>query len=255
MKSEVIDFHRSYPFQPIDTFSHVRLSDVDSLNEVLGFMSALRQAHPGHRFLCTLDDLGQCCYTSMHAAQHDDLYLDSDDVDDADPDAVHAHEGRMLAHIVAQLTNPQRQVTWEALPDALEADDEMLQALVDANRTPSRVLDDVVYIQRLPVADDDLLIAGLPNGYFTCDLDIFQNHAVIRRMAERHGYRFFGIGASWLGFVRTSPPDAAGVERLIADLSFLYRRDAASSPAWQELSATLAASAVLMLGYTESFEA
>ena len=55
-------------------------------------------------FATTLDDINQCCYTSGHASADERLELDEDsDIDFDDPEAVHAWEGRALAHVAAQL--------------------------------------------------------------------------------------------------------------------------------------------------------
>ena len=99
---------------------------------------------------------------------------------------------------------------------------------------------------RVPVPEDNLLIAGMVNGYFSADWDVFQNHAIIRRLEERHGYRFFGIGAAWLGFIRPQAPGADEARRLVADLTELYDvqddEQGEAAPAWRELAQAVQAS-------------
>jgi hypothetical protein len=132
-----------------------------------------------------------------------------------------------------------------------------VEALVAMNRDPDRVLahDDVVYVQRVPAARNDLLIAGLPNGYFSVDWKVLQNHALIRHMQAVHGYRFFGIGASWLGFVRAQAQSADEARHLVDDLALAYPSDDASEAARDsnDLALLLTARRTLLLGYTENF--
>lgn len=249
-----IDYREQYEFRPIDTFSHRRLSGVLSLRKVLACLDDLRQANAGYGYFCTLDDLNQCCYTSGHAGNDERIELDYGDTDFDDQASVHAYEARRLAHIAAQLRTPALRQSWEDVCSTLMSTQDDVAALIDTNRDPDRVLDAVVYVQRLAVPEDELLIAGMPNGYFSCDWDVFQNHAVIRRMRERHGYRFFGIGASWLGFVRDAPLSAVAANALVADLADLYGCSADEyQAAWRELAEIAANGNTLLLGYTENF--
>ena len=249
-----VDYREKYAFQPVDTFSHRRLSGALPLRDVLDRLNALRQADPGHRYFCTLDDINQCCYTSGHAGNDDRLDMDYGDTDFDDPESVHAFEVRRLAHVAAQLQDPALRQSWESVCGTLMTSQEDIDVLVETNRDPERVLDTVVYIQRVAVPQDDLMIAALPNGYFSCDWDVFQNHAVIRRMHERHGYRFLGLGASWLGFVRDAPLNAAAAGALAADLADLYGCAGDEyQAAWRELTEIAASGNVLLLGYTENF--
>jgi len=232
-----------------DTLTCLRLENA-SLQSVMASMDELRRSQPQYRFLCTLDDLQQCFYTSGHALSR--IEFDYEDYDYEDAVAVHAHEVQELHHLAALLDDPGKRVAWgDILGEVwLEADE--LGALVALNLEPDRVLDEVVYIKRLPVPRDDLLIAGLPNGYFTSDLGVFQNHALIRRMQDQHGYRFFGIGASWLGFVRDTPLEPARGQALTTDLAALYGLEG-SEPEWQVLSGIWQASPYMLLGYTSQF--
>lgn len=261
MQEDAIDFRNTSPFRPVNTFSHLRLSEVRSLSEVLACLDTLQSREPAHRFLCTLDDIDQCCYTSMHAREDARLTPDDDgadeDLDYDDPVALHSHEARQLAHVAAQLDGPALQQDWGTLAQARLSSQADVDALLAMNRDPDQLLahDDVVYVQRVPVARDDLLIAGLPNGYFSADWNVFQNHALIRHLATTHGYRFFGIGASWLGFVRAQAPDEAQARRLVDDLARVYPSDdaAAAAEAWNSLASLLTGCKTLLLGYTENF--
>ncbi|RZI66244.1 MAG: hypothetical protein EOP79_08450 [Variovorax sp.] len=259
MQTDAIDFREESPFKVVDTFSHLRLSDVASLAEVLACLDDLHRRDPAHRFLCTLDDLGQCCYTSMHASEDDLLQPEDDDVevDFDDPLSLHAHEARRLTHVLAQLDAPALRRDWRDLADARQSAQADVDALVAMNRDPDRVLahDDVVYVQRLPAPRNDLLIAGLPNGYFSADWNVFQNHALIRHLEAAHGYRFFGIGASWLGLVRAQAPVVDEARRLVDDLALIYPSEdaAGATKAWSDLAGLLTARRTLMLGYTENF--
>ncbi|WP_268594078.1 hypothetical protein, partial [Escherichia coli] len=132
-----------------------------------------------HRHLCTLDDVGQCRYTSMHASDDERIALYEDE-DPATPEDALAARERLLAHVVAQLEHSTHRLQWTALAGTLMCSDEDIEALVAANAKPDLIIDDVVCVQQVPVASDDLLIAALPNGYFSADWDLFQNHALIR---------------------------------------------------------------------------
>lgn len=259
MQVDSIDFREKKPFRPVNTFSHLRWSEVATLAQVLAGLEDLRRREPAHRFLCTLDDVNQCCYTSMHASEDERLTPDdegSSAVDFDDPLALHGHEGRRLAHVQAQLDVPALREPWQSLADVRMSSQADVEALVAMNGDPDRVLahDDVVYVQRVPVPRDDLLIAGLPNGYFSCDWNVFQNHALIRHLETAHGYRLFGIGASWLGFARVQAPNAAQARRLVDDLAVIYPSDeAAAVDSWNALASLLTGRRTLLLGYTENF--
>ena len=231
------------------------LEEVDSLQALQAHVAALSAADPTHRYLCTLDDINQCSYTSGHAAQDDRLYLNEpndDALDWDDPAQVAAWEGICLQHRVQQLQSAQLQQSWASVCGTLSFGDEDLGALLRANREPDQLLDTVVYIQRLPVASDDLMIAGQPNGYFSADWDSFQNHAIIRHLAQHYGYRFFAMGAAWMGFVRAEPLDATQAQQLVTELQQLYEgKTLSADPAWQALTQVLQQRSTLMLGYTE----
>lgn len=253
MQTYLIDFRAPTPFRPLNTFSHLRLTQAESLAQLLAVLDELRRAQPDFRFLCTLDDVHQCRYTSMHASEDGRIALHDADTNFDDPEAVHAWEALRLAHAVRQLDRPDLRRAWTEMAGTLWTTAADIDALVAMNAEPDGVLDEVVYVQRLPVPRDDLAIAGLPNGYFSCDWDVFQNHAVIRHLEARYGYRFFGIGASWLGFERDVPPEASLARELVAELAALYAAEMDATRAWRALEALLPSRRTLLLGYIENF--
>lgn len=232
------------------------LEDFSGLDEILAHLNSLAASDPCHHYLCTLDDVNQCNYTCGHAGQDDRLYLDSpDDMDWDDPEQERAWEQASLQHRIAQLNNPEVAQSWEQVCGSLFTMADDVRALVLANREVDQLLDDVVYVQRIPVSGDDLMIAAQPNGYFSADWDTFQNHAIIRHLATQYGYRFFGMGASWMGFVRSTPPSEDLTQRLIADLRELYgkgRDEVFNHPDWAEMTQLIQSKPVLMLGYIEN---
>ena len=232
------------------------LEDFSGLDEILVHLNHLAATNPDHRYLCTLDDVSQCSYTCGHAGQDDRLYLDSpDDMDWDDPEQERAWEQASLQHRLAQLNKPEVAQSWEQVCGSLCTMADDVLALLQANRAPDLLLDDVVYVQRIPVSSDDLKIAAQPNGYFSADWDTFQNHAIIRHLATQYGYRFFGMGASWMGFVHPEPPNADQAARLVADLQQLYgrgRSEVLAHAGWAELQQLLQGQRLLMLGYVEN---
>lgn len=252
MKMTLIPLENAVSDGPIDAFSHALLTDAPTLDEVRTCLASLRAGDERHRYLCTLDDAGQCRYTSMHASDDERIALHDDEEPATPADALLSRQ-RGLVHVVTQLEQSRHRLHWTALAGTLICNDQDIEALLTANGSPDRIVDDVVCVQRVPVARDDLLIAALPNGYFSADWDVFQNHALICHLQQQYGYRLFGLGASWLGFQRDAAPDAAQAAALVADLEQVYA--AGTGQVWAALATTLTARATLLLGYTENFSA
>ncbi|MFE3544468.1 hypothetical protein ACFXK0_16035 [Nocardia sp. NPDC059177] len=235
----------------LDSNTVARLDGVTGFADVREALTALRATYPDARLLCTYDDPDQCAYTSMHAT----LVLEqaaeqAEDYDFDDPVAVHRAENATLAHIAALLDAPDRRVDWPSLAGSRAATDADLDDLVRLNSSPDKALDATVLVQRVPVERDDLALAGIPNGYFADDWNIFTNHAVVRRMAG-HGYRHLAIGAALLAFDRPTAPSAAEAAAVVSDLVHLYGLPDAI--AWHELAVLLPARDMLVLGYAEDF--
>ncbi|QXZ08872.1 hypothetical protein KUF54_12515 [Comamonas sp. Y33R10-2] len=237
------------------------LQELTGMDELIAHLDALSAADPAHRYLSTLDDISQCSYTCGHAGQDDRLYLEESDDDageddEEEEDAREAeHERASLQYRVQQLINPELMHSWQQVCGSLATSGSDVQAMLRANQAPEALLDEIVYVQRVPVAADDLKIAAQPNGYFSADWDTFQNHAIIRHLSAEWGYRFFAMGASWMGFVRATPPSAEQAQCWVDALRELYGKgndEVLSHPGWQALAALLPERRTLMLGYTEN---
>jgi hypothetical protein len=243
------------PFRPLDSFSLLRIDEPESLNAVLELVEQERRSDPAARYLITLDDINQCYYTSGHARENSviDYYeiyhKERGDYNDDDSAVVVEFEQAQLRHVAQCLDDPALRQDWRDVAKVMAAPPDGVTTLVMMNRDPDHVLDTAVYVQKLPVARDDLLIAGLPNGYFTCDWRVFENHAAIRLLGT-HNYRFFGIGAGWLGFIRDGGMSQMLADKLIADLAVLYGQPEPAT-AWMELAQVVQVSPYLLLAYAD----
>lgn len=239
--------------------SHVVASHtgIASGEELLDVLAAERSAASGKRVLLTLDNIAQCHYTSMHALEADELYVEEpDDFDEDDPAHMVAWERATTAHVAAQLLDPDLQVNWDDLAGRLDLGVRGVERIARANARPTSVLDRQVQVLNVDVAGENEVIAGLVNGYFTSDLNVFANHAVVRRMA-RHGYRLFGLGASWLGFERDTALEHGEVAAVLDDLRHLCGDHAdqitGQQAGWDAVAAALAGQRWLFVGYTENY--
>lgn len=250
MKIDQIPFGQADAEEEIDAFSHLRLSDSPSLTQILDCLAAQRPS-ADHALLCTLDDLDQCLYTSMHASDNERIFIDDPPESDESSTELTTRV-RRLNHVVEQLQHSEHRIDWMAMHGTLFCNDQDIQTLVEVNQNPDSILDETIYILRIPVEENDLLIAAMPNGYFSADWDVFQNHALIRHLGSRYGYRLFGIGAAWLGFQRDAPP--TDTRALVADLRLLYGSVGTDS-SWNSLGEILSQRNTLFVGYTEDFGA
>ncbi len=87
MKITSIPLDKAVSDGPIDAFSHALLGDSPTLDEVLEYLASRHAADPRYRYLCTLDDVGQCRYTSMHASDDARIAL----YEDEDPETPKVH--------------------------------------------------------------------------------------------------------------------------------------------------------------------
>lgn len=234
-------------------FTRLTVREVTTFSNLLDLVRSEQAAHPEVSIFITLDDLGQALYTSMHATESDALEIDTDDLDFlGDPQAEEVRELRQFAHTSAQLAEPDLRQSWADLRGTREGTANTIDALVAINDNPVEVLDDVLILMHVPVEDVTAAIAAIPNGYFSDDWNVFQNHAVARRLAHEYGYRPLGIGASWIGFIRDVPLSDEDADRLVGDLTEIY--GSPDAPGWARLGVVLTGQTALFLGYTDGFD-
>lgn len=238
-------------------FATVQVSGYGGVGELVDLVREARTAVPGQRVLVTLDDSAQASYTSMHAWEADKLEIPDDAWDAPGPDeewdeaTSERFELAQASHLAHALVAQRGAVDLTGIAAKLGVDAHGIAALVQVNRQPELILDDVAELLTVPVDADDLVLAGAPNGYFSEDLDVFANHAIAWHLQQRFGLRLFGEGAAWLGFERAAvllPGEAA---ELVADLALIYGNS--DAPAWADLVAALTGRDVVLFGYSANF--
>lgn len=238
-------------------FASVRVSGFDDIGQLVDAVREARTVVPESRVLITLDDIDQAAYTSMHAWEADDLEVPDDewgapsDGEQWDEAADERHELAQASRLARLLAERRGTVPLEGLAERLMTSERDVAALVKVNAEPNLLLDRVSHLLTVPVDADDLVLAGAPNGYFSGDLDVFANHALAWHLQQRHGYRLFGEGASWLGFERDHPLGQEEAAAVVADLISAY--GAPDAPGWAELAQVIRGKDLLLLGYTENY--
>lgn len=236
----------------IDRFSIAVISGAASFDEVRGAFHQVATEHGG-RGSCflTLDSLHQCLYTSTHARHAYGLDGDLDSPADESAMNVAAYELQLFRTARQALDDPARRIGWSEMT-ALETTTAHIAALLELNRRPDLLLEARHVVQCVPGSRDDDALANIPNGYFEGDWSPFQTSAVVNRICQRHSYSLLGIGASTLTFLSTiGNPSNRNISALVQDLQYLYGHP--QSWAWSPLAETLAASPILILGYTDNF--
>lgn len=211
-----------------------RLSGISSLADLAAVHRDIATDHPGCQLLFSLDDLPQARYTSGHTRQNLAL-ADTTGLDITSLPQECFEDGAYLGYLntkaeFAICLHNFRKLTAassfeEACAHGLTLDDEGLQEWIAYQADPLSMLDQPVSALVVPVEDPCETLAAFPNGYFTCDLSPASNFAVARHFSRTHGYELMGMGASYLGFWRATPPDAAAIEAMASDFCALYNAD------------------------------
>lgn len=231
--------------------------EIHSWAELLESYRSLKQdVHPKKVFL-VLDDSAQAEYTSMHAVEDDRLYVDfSDDLNEIevnDPRWERTYQNvcvpKQLQHYIQQLSHLDHQRNFKSLAEKMQHYDENdLEALVYFNENLLISTNTEIKVKVADVETESLKLAMMPNGYFSCDFDSFENFAIIQQM-QHYGFEFIGLGASLLGWIKTSDFKADKIEDLIQDLAVIYPLD----PSHQKvMKALILKNNYLILPYSES---
>jgi hypothetical protein len=238
-----------------------RVSEIADGDDLLAAYRQIASAHPSHKPLFSLDDFSQACYTSGHAC-------DSFDLDDTAgwpasrlpaelfEEGMYVGEFSTKAEFPLRARNFAKLVSGATFEDAcrhgltLDADgvDEWLASQEDVVSLLDQPLSALVVPAEL--ACDAL--AALPNGYFTSDLNPRLNAAVARHFSQAHGYELMGVGASYLGFLRETPPGETAAHAIATDFCALYNVSEEGRPAFIHIvTQAIANRPWLWLRYTE----
>lgn len=225
----------------------------------------LQARHPAMRVLATLDDPGQAAYTSDHAIETHRLdQTDGHDLSALGPECFDGDEH--IGCFTTQAEFPLRLANLLALTAHMTLADARgvlfwQGGAVDGPTFPDTVMHDPdaalhlgrrgeVHFQFVPVTRAADALDAFPNGYFTGDLDPRQNHALCRHLEEQYGLALMGLGATYLGFVRSAPLRAEEATALAADLVSLHAE--APGDGLARLASALTGKDWLLLRYTES---
>lgn len=233
-----------------------------TLKEIEIIVRETAPRHPGAHLLATLDDLHQAFYTSGHAIHAHDLdRTDGHDISGLPASCFEAgeHRGHFSTpeELPIRLANMEHQICalqfsdlktrkyWTPpdgpIPSVLSAD---LSSVPREKRS---------LIQIVPVSRAADALVALPNGYFHDDFSPAENLVLARYLEDEHGWRLFGVGATYLGFMRDTPMSQTQLARLSSILAELYKpADPASTdaePPAVSIQEMLTGRTVFYLGY------
>jgi hypothetical protein len=200
--------------------------NLPSFASLLEVVRSKAAEHPNERILATLDEYGQASYTSGHARDKDQLEWIDDDTPFAPTrdDRTTPEDARRLFDLVRRNILAQAEgrtfadlagrLRW-GHPDALPFD--------ELHARPDELLDPREHhLMLAPVQHGWEAIAAFPNGYFAGDLQPADNLVLARHFEETYGYLLFGIGASYIGFLRDQPLAPSAARAMAADILSLH---------------------------------
>lgn len=233
------------------------IKDIEEWQEVIESYHSLQQQFAPKRIFLVLDDSDQADYTSAHTTERkvfnndNDQVLNNIEIDDPRWNEIYENQviPNNIAYYAKQLANSAYRVDISQLYSKMRfysAED--LQAIVKINQSPSRVMGKQIEVKSGMFDSEPLKLALLPNGYFTCDFDPFENFAIITMM-NSFGFEFIGLGASLLGFIKTEAFILDKLSELLTILTALYHLDDHTKI---ELQAHIMNSNYVLLPYSES---
>ncbi|MBI3219949.1 MAG: hypothetical protein HYZ44_10585 [Bacteroidetes bacterium] len=238
-------------------FDSYLIDSLTSFDELIEVYKTYKQNNSGKTIILTLDDLGQAEYTSVHSIMTHDLD-ETEGYDLSGLDKACFEAGEHLGYLSTPSEFFIRKENFlKKINDAdftaacergLTFGISEISILEKVNRAPLHFLDKQIILKVVPVEKCYEGICGLPNGYFQSDLDPFENYALAKYLFEKYDFELFGIGASFLGFIRNGELEKSQMKELIADLSKLYNT---TETAFDKLGEIIKDNHYLFLKYTE----
>lgn len=213
---------------------YYRIHDLTDINDLLDEIKSLSQESSDYRFIMTLDDIGQASYTSMHSKMSNGLYggkwLDNENIDPSWMDGnflrddLNFEQNFLIRRLGFKhgLSSVQFEDIFEKI---LFLDDDSREEIIESNKDPLAIVDKEIYLLKVPVENSYEAIYSFPNGYFKCDLSPFENYRLAEHLEKEYGFFLFGLGASYISFIKGPNFDANNIDRILALLSKMYLED------------------------------
>lgn len=232
------------------------IRQIQSWQSVLDLYQQLKQELNPRKVLFILEDIGQCNYTSMHAAMRDELYFnESEYVGDAEGEEedliLENIQPLAVEHYIRQLNQNENSVAFKALKNKFQYTQQNFESLIKINTHPEGILDEEVEIKLVNVSTDIEKFAAKLNGYFSCDFNPNESFSFIQYLDEKFKLEYVGLGASLLFFIKTEKFDLTTIQKLIADLTDIYGFNVEMI---QYLEQHLAQQNYVILPYVESLD-
>ena len=172
------------------------ITEIETFDQLINAYDEYSRKFPGDSILVSLDNLGQAQYTSMHSTMFHDLDdIEGHDLSSIDPNAF--EEGEHVGYLSTiseffirenNFKSNLKDVTFlDACSRGLELDDVELSLMEEIHASPKLVLDERVVMLVVPVREPSLALCACPNGYFSSDLNPFENYALAAYLNERYG--------------------------------------------------------------------
>ena len=212
-------------------FDSFVIENLNSFDELIEVYQTYKQNNSDKIIILTLDDLGQAEYTSGHSIHSNHLdRTEGYDLSGLDKacfeDEEHLGYLSTPSEFFIRKENFLKQIKKngfeEVCKKGLTIDDDEISILEKVNLSPLQYFDEQIILKIIPVEKSYEGILGFPNGYFEGDLNPFENYALAKFLLEKYDFELFGIGASFLGFIRNGRLKEDKAKELITDLSKLY---------------------------------
>lgn len=195
---------------PIESYiekyaSAYRIKNISSLFQLY---EGLKKKYTNSLPIFLFEFIGQCEYTSMHTTLNN-FYRNS-------PDYNELQQFKFTLDKLEQSILTIDEIKTELLYT------EKFSVLKKVNENPYPFLDEIK-IKLCPTNNSVETFASTPNGYFTGDLQPYENYALIKHLQHSYKYDFLGIGSVFLLFKNNEPLSEKEATLLIQDLSKIYK--------------------------------
>ena len=227
-----IEFRKEY----CDDFlcEYFRIHELVNIQDLIDEVKKLEIESNKFKYIITLDDIGQASYTSMHSKMSNELdggdwfsteNIDSSWLDEGYPREDLNFDQRFTIRQMGFKHGLSNTKYEDIFNKNIYLDQESRTEIIDANQNLLSLMDKEAYLLKIPVEFNYEAIFSFPNGYFSCDLSPFENYHLAKHLEENYDYRLFGIGASYISFIKGSRFTLQTVDSLLELLKKLYIKD------------------------------